>query len=178
MKGNKIIWIFLLIALIIAICGYIYINNIKDKQVSGKIVEYTPQEEIKDEQMRKTMVNLYFYNNEKGELEKEARIIDVAELIENPYSKLVELLIEGPKNENLNNLMPTDLKVNNAEIMNGCVTLNLSIEFLNYTEDQDLKHKMIYSIVNTLTELTEVDSVRFLINGKPNEEFNEEYTRI
>ena len=74
--------------------------------------------------------------------------------------------------------MPEDLEIINTEFTNGCVTIDMSTEFLNYTEDTDLKNKMIYSIVNTLTELTEVDSVKFLINGESNDEFNEEYVRI
>lgn len=124
------------------------------------------------------MVSLYFYNNETGELETEARLIDAIELLENPYTKLVQMLIDGPKSEKLKSLIPEDAKVLKTEIDSGCVTVDMSIEVLNYTEDKDLSNKMIYSIVNTLTELTEVESVRFLINGEENEVLSEEYIRI
>ena len=178
MKGKKIIIIFCVIALIIAGAGFYGINYLKERQASSQIDEYTPQEEISEEQIRKTMVNLYFYNNETGKLETEARIVDAVNLIEDPYSKLIQMLIDGPKSEKLKSLMPDDVKVNKAELIGSCVTIDMSIELLNYTEDQDLKDKMINSIVNTLTELTEVDSVNFLIDGKKNSEFNEEYVRI
>ena len=178
MKGEKLIFIFLILAVMLAVAGYFGINYLKEKQVSSEIEEYIPQEEINDEQMRKTMVNLYFYNNETGELETETRIIDAAELIENPYTKLVQMLIDGPKNERLKSLMPDDVRVIKTELNSGCITLDMSIELLNYTEDKDLKSKMINSIVNTLTELNEVDSVKFLINGEENDEFNEEYVKI
>ena len=39
------------------------------------------------------------------------------------------------------------------------------------------KENMIKSIVNTLTELTEVNKVKILINGQINEEFKDEYVR-
>lgn len=178
MKGDKLILVFLILAATIAITGYCIINYLKEKQASSEIEEYTPQEEISDDQMRKTMVSLYFYNNETGELETEARLIDAVELIENPYTKLVQMLIEGPKSEKLKSLIPDDVKIIKTEFNGGCVTIDLSIELLNYTEDIDLKNKMINSIVNTLTELTEVDSIKFLIDGKQNDEFNEEYVRI
>lgn len=178
MKNSKIILIFLLIAAIILVVGIWIVSYLKDKQASSQIEEYTPQEEITDEQMRETMVSLYFYNNETGELVTEARLIDAVELLENPYYTLVQLLIDGPKNSNLTTLMPEGVEVNSAVIINNCVTLDMSSEFLNYTEDEDLKNKMIYSIVNTLTELTEVESVKFLINGEENSEFNENYVRI
>lgn len=178
MKSDKLIFAFLLMAVLIAIAGFYGIRYLKGKQVSSEIEEYIPQEEITEDQMRKTMVSLYFYNNETGELETEARLVDAVELIENPYTKLAQMLIDGPKSEKLKSLMPEDLEIINTEFTNGCVTIDMSTEFLNYTEDTDLKNKMIYSIVNTLTELTEVDSVKFLINGESNEEFNEEYVRI
>lgn len=178
MKGDKLIYIFLIIAVIIAIAGYFGINYLKEKQVNSEIKEYTPQEEITDEQMRKTMVSLYFYNNETGDLEKETRFVDAIELIENPYTKLVQMLIDGPKNEKLKSIIPDDVRVIKTDCNAGCVTIDMSIEFLNYTEDKDLQNKMINSIVNTLTELTEVDSVSFLINGEQNDIFSEEYVRI
>ena len=40
-------------------------------------------------------------NKETGELMPEGRIIDSKELLGNPYKKLVELLIEQPKNDKL-----------------------------------------------------------------------------
>ena len=177
MKGNRLILMFLLIAAIMLVAGYFGVKYLKDKQVSTNMGEYTPQEEITDEQMRKTMINLYFYNNETGKLETESRLIDAVELIENPYGKLVQMLIDGPKSEKLKSLMPDDVTLISAELVGNCVILDMSTEMLNYTEDTDLKEKMIGSIVNTLTELTEVDSVKFLINGEPNDEFNKEYIR-
>ena len=177
MKGNKLVFIFLLLAIIILIAGYFGIKYLKDRQVSSQIEEYTPQEEITDDQMRKTMVSLYFYNNETGDLDVESRLIDANQLIENPYSKLVQMLIDGPKSDKLKTLMPDDVELYSAEISGYCVTLDMSSGLLNHTEDEDLKDKMINSIVDTLTELTEVESVKFLINGQPNDEFNEEYTR-
>lgn len=178
MKGSKIVIIFCIVALIIGAVGFYSINYLKERQASSQINEYTPQEEISEEQMRKTMVNLYFYNNETGKLETEARLVDAVNLIEDPYSKLIQMLIDGPKSEKLKGLMPDGVKINKAELLGSCVTVDMSIELLNYTEDQDLKDKMIYSMVNTLTELTEVDSVKFLIDGKQNSEFNENYVRI
>jgi spore germination protein GerM len=180
LKNGKIIVIFLIIALIICVFGYLGINYLKDRQVSSniEISEYTPQEEISEDQMRETLVTLYFYNNELGKLVTETRLIDAVNLIENPYSALIQMLIDGPKNDKLSSLMPDNLKVNSTKIEDNCVTIDMSIEFLNNTEDTDLKNKMIYSIVNTLTELTEVDSVQFLIDGKVNDEFPEIYVRI
>ena len=178
MKKDKFIILFLIILVLLIIGGYIIINYLKSRQTNSDIIEIEPQEEISEEQMKKTMVSLYFYNNDNGNLETEARVIDAVELLENPYTKLVQMLIDGPKSEKLKSLLPDDVKVLKTELIGDCVVVDMSIEMLNYTEDKDLKNKMINSIVNTLTELTEVESVKFLINGEKNEEFNEEYVRI
>ena len=61
---------------------------------------------------------------------------------------------------------------------NDCVVLDFSKEILNYSKDnKNAKNNIINSIVNTLTELTEVNKVKILIDGKENNEFNEIYER-
>ena len=55
---------------------------------------------------------------------------------------------------------------------------DFSIDFLNYDmEKENGKNNMVKSIVNTLTELTEVNKIKILIEGNENENFNEVYTR-
>ena len=44
-------------------------------------------------------------------------------------------------------------------------------------EKENGKNNMVKSIVNTLTELTEVNKIKILIEGNENENFNEVYTR-
>ena len=60
----------------------------------------------------------------------EGRIIDSKELLGNPYKKLVELLIEQPKNDKLESAIPNETKVNKAELKNDIVYLDLSKEFI------------------------------------------------
>ena len=56
-----------------------------------------------------------------------------------------------------------------------CVVLDFSSEFLNF--DKENKNILLDSIVNTLTELTEVNKVKILIDGNDNDKFNEIYER-
>lgn len=177
MKGNKIFIIFLVILIIIIVGGYFTIKYLKNKDIQNEIQEYTPQEEINDEQFRQTIVSLYFLNADTNELMPEARLIDVALLIDKPYDTLVQLLIDGPKNDKLSKLIPDGVQICGTEFQGDCVILNLSEEFVNIANDTNLKDKTINSIVNTLTELTEVNSVKFLINGQENENFKESFTR-
>ena len=58
------------------------------------------------------------------------------------------------------------------------MTLDFSSELLNYNkEDSREKENLINSIVDTVTELNEVNKVKILINGHTNDEFKDEYVR-
>lgn len=178
MKNKKIICIFSILLVIILIAGYFGIRYAKEKEAQESTQEYTPEEEITEEQLRQTIVSLYFPDKETGELMPEARLVDIKEIMNNPYEKLVNLLIEGPKNEKATKVIPENTKVLKTYTEGDCVVLDLSKEFLNYSkEDTKQKQNMIDSIVNTLTELTEVNSVKFMIDGQSNKEFKDIYTR-
>lgn len=177
--NKKIIIIFTILLIIILVGGYFIIQYFNNKENKETIVEeYTPQEEITEEQNRQTIVSLYFLDKASKELSPEARLVDIKEIINDPYDKLVNMLIEGPKNEKYKKLIPDNTKLNKTYMENDCVVLDFSKEFLNYSkEDDKAKENVINSIVNTLTELTEVNSVKILIDGEENAEFNEQYIR-
>ena len=185
MKEKKIYIIFIVLAILIAVSSYLGISYMKNKDNNIGLVgeEYTPQEEISEEQMRETVVTLYFANTETKELMPEARRIDAKELLNNPYECIIKLLIEGPKSERMSKLIPEGTVLNNATIDKNCVCVDFSKEFVdNFSGDETLAKNVIYSIVNTLTELIEVESVKFTINGESqklmNLNLNEEYVRI
>lgn len=178
MKNKRIGTIFLVILMIILIGGYVGIQYVKNKNEQTTVEEYTPQEEITEEQARQTIVSLYFLSKETNELNPEARLIDIKEIINNPYEKLINLLIEGPKNDKNKKIMPENTKLNQNYIERDCVVLDFSSEFLNYSKvDENEKENLINCIVNTLTELTEVNQVKILIDGNENKEFDKIYSR-
>ena len=178
MKNKKIIIIFTTCLIVLLIGGYFGIKYVKNKQEETVLEEYVPEEEITEEQYRQTIVSLYFVNKESKEIEPEARLVDIKELINNPYEKLINLLMEGPKNDKLEKIIPEGTKILRVYMENDCLILDMSSEFLNYNkEDEKIKNNIINSIVNTMTELTEVNQVKILIDGNENEEFKEIYKR-
>lgn len=179
MKNKKIVIIFTVILILILLGGYFAIKYAKQKQEKeNKVDEYTPQEEISEEQLRQTIVSLYFPSKETKELIPEARLVDIKEIINDPYDKLVVLLIEGPKSEKEESVIPKETKLLKSYMEDDCVTLDFSQEFLNYDKtNEKTKENMVKSIVNTLTQLTEVNKVKILIEGNQNNEFNETYTK-
>lgn len=173
-KRKKIIVIITLI-LIILLALFIY-NNVSIEKENEEYQDYTPQEEISEEQMRQTKVILYFANSETGELESETKIVDANLLINEPYKEIMNWLIKGPQSSNLKKLIPEGTSMHDIKVEKSCAIINFSNEFLNY-ETEENKLKIINSIVNTLTNLKEIESVKFLINGEENENLSEIYLK-
>ena len=140
--NKKIVVIFTVLLVVILVGGYFIINYFKDKQEETVVEEYIPEEEITEEQNRQTIVSLYFLEKETNELAPEARLVDIKEIMNTPYDKLVNMLIEGPKNEKYMKLIPENTKLNQTYKEKDMVYLDFSSEFLNYNkEDATAKTK-------------------------------------
>jgi len=169
MKNKKIIMysaIILLILFVVGI-GFLMINNNKNNNI---IQEFTPAQEITDEQLRKTNIMLYFYDSTNQKLVAEIRQIDSKELLENPEKKLIEYLIEGPKEGELLKLIPEGTELINLELNNDILFINFSEEF-NLNENIE-KNIIIESILKTVTQLNEVNEIKILIEGEELENIN------
>lgn len=175
MNKKKIIAILTLI-LIILLGVVIYKNITIEKVKEEKYQDYTPQEEISEEQNRQTKVTLYFENISTGELEAEVQLVDANKLINFPEKELMNLLIKGPQSSNLKKLMPDGTALHDIIIKAACAEINLSNEFLEFGDEKN-KLKIINSIVNTLTNLKEINSIKFLINGESNEKLQDIYMK-
>lgn len=170
MKKKIIIFIIIFILIACLIGGYFFIKS----KNNNRIQDIVPEEEISDEQMRQTIVSLYFYNNETKELISEGRLIDARDLLENPYQKLMELLIKGPENQSLSKTIPDGTKINKVELKGDILYVDLSNEFIeNHPGGEEQECASIYSIVDTMTNLTEVNAVKILIDGKENMAFKD-----
>lgn len=171
-KGGKAMqkWIILLIILIIVILGIVIVVNVNIE------TEYTPEMEIEDVELRKTIVSLYFKNNNSGEIEKETRLIDSKELLRDPYNFLIELLLTGPENSNYGKIIPENVKLIGTSFENGCVIINFSKEFEDNIQMEQLD-KAIFSIFKTLTELTEVNSIKIIIDNNEVEGISNEINK-
>ena len=160
-KGGKAMqkWIILVVVCIIVILGGFVIFN------SNIETEYTPEEEIREEELRNTLVSLYFEEKNTKELVKETRLIDSKRLLKNPYEELINMLIEGPQNNNYERIIPENTILLDATLVGNCVVINFSKEFVNEHLDIDKKNNLVNSILKTLSELTEVNTIKIMVEG-------------
>lgn len=168
MNKKIIIAIIVVILIGVGVWYFLFYNKNDETEVN----EIIPEEEISEEQMRQTIVSLYFYNENTKSLVPEGRLIDVKELVDKPYDKLMELLMQGPNNRELSKTIPEGTKVNKIELKGDTLYIDFSKEFVDNHEGGEEK-ATIYSIVNTMTNLTEVNSIKILIDGEENKAFND-----
>lgn len=179
MKKKKIVYIVILILFIILV-GIAIFNNveIKDNQENNIVLEYTPEEEISDKQNRNTIVTLYFVNNKTGEMVPEARSLDAKELLEDPYKKVINFLIDGSEDESLENTIPEGTILNNVSLKGEEIIVDFNETFIN---DDDVKSEIfvnrVYSVVDTLLEFKDISSVKILINGEEVDGLKESFVK-
>ena len=194
-EGFLIVFFLVLLVVILGVVIY-YFNKNKLEETNEIVQEYVPAEEVSDEQLRSTIISLYFVNKDSGEINPEARTININLLLENPYKYLLEQLIEGPKNEKLQKVIPDNTKINNVELKGDILYIDFSHEFIDNAlegkeneskiietivpeisceSSRDLQiFKIIETIVKTVTELNEVNAIKILIDGEENKCFKDE----
>ncbi|MCC8168154.1 MAG: GerMN domain-containing protein [Clostridiales bacterium] len=108
-------------------------------------------------------LTLYFVNSDGTALVKETRTVHYSSNIS--LEKLViDQLTEGPKDSSLKSTLSTDTKLITISVVDGICYVNFddTISSSNTDINEEL---LLYSIVNSLTELSTVDKVQISING-------------
>lgn len=120
-----------------------------------------PGEQINSSQ--KTKLTLYFSNKKGDMLIPETREVHYSSNIS--MEKLVmEQLMEGPRESGLQGTIPTGTKLITITVVDSVCYVNLDEMFLN--QNKEISEQVIlYSIVDSLTELPSVDKVQISING-------------
>ena len=174
MKNKKLLIIFIIIIIVLGMIGYRIYEKLQENKLQNEILEYVPEEEIDIVGLRQTIVSLYFNQKDTNILVPEARSIDVKELTKEPYNTLMNLLLEGPKNEKFEKTIPEGTKINKIELKSNILYLDLSKEFIeNHKGGVEAESSSIYSIVNTLTQLNEVEAIKIQIDGKDDVAFKD-----
>ncbi len=122
------------------------------------------------QQVEHTFV-LYFSNADATKLVPEKRTISVDP--QQPLEKyIIEQLIEGPKEPDHYPTVPTETKLKKVETNTEVCYVDLSSDFVTKHNGGSTGELMtIYSIVNSLTELSHINKVQFYIEGEKQDEF-------
>ena len=125
--------------------------------------EQSNEEEQSEDSNSELTINVYYADGQGEYLIGESRTVS-------PDSKYVDALYELmklPVNENLFRLIPDTTTINSVVVRDGEAAVDMSENFTEDRFDSDtMDILLVYSVVNTLTEFPEVQSVVFYINGQ------------
>lgn len=112
-------------------------------------------------------LRLYFADSAGRYLASEYHTLTLGEDT-SPERYVVEELLRGPNSGELRSPIPAGTELLSCATVDSVCIVNLSEEFLTNRPRTALDERLaIYSIVNSLTALSDVDSVNLLVGGQP-----------
>ncbi|MCL2234855.1 MAG: GerMN domain-containing protein [Defluviitaleaceae bacterium] len=113
-----------------------------------------------------TVIVLYFPDEQMEWLVRELRNITYDPLV-GIESRIVDALIEGPRMSGLSGVLPPETMLHSPVDRSGdIVFVDFTSDFLtNFTGGSTAEEMMIFSIVNSLTEIEENTYVQILVDG-------------
>lgn len=164
-----------------------FVENEPVADASGEIVGAmndssfidNPREDIQT--IQETELTLYFASADGKSLVKEVQIARYNSNV-STEKLIIEHLLESPTSENAQSAIPTDTQLINVSVLDGICVVNFDEGFKNYNYDIS-EEVVIYSIVNSLTELDTIKAVQISVNGETNMVYREkmsleeQYTR-
>ena len=119
----------------------------------------------------KTTVRIYFPDKNGERLVIEDRVIDTQQALS--FEKaIVSELLRGPQSNKLSAAVADGTKLLNIETKDGVCYVNFSNEFKSKSNSGSTATMLsLYSVVNSLCELENVNSVQIFVNGETGVEF-------
>lgn len=162
----------------------IFVDGVEIKNSLGEPIGTISKSNVvknsEDLTQKSISVTLYFADDDAN-LVTERRS---APIIDNSVEKtIVTELLKGPENDKLNATIPQGTRLISVETKENVCFVNFSSEFVTKHSGGSTGEALtVYSIVNSLTELKNVDKVQFLVEGNKIDvykhlEFNEPFER-
>lgn len=111
-------------------------------------------------------VNVYYPNEQGTKLLPSSRKIETGSS-KDKYTAALESLMKGPTEKGQTAIFPKKAKLLSVTLKNGTAVVNFSKELqTNFVGGSTGEEMLVGSIVNTLTEFSEVKNVHILVEGK------------
>ncbi|HHV28768.1 GerMN domain-containing protein [Acetivibrio mesophilus] len=170
--------------LVVVMVGVTNFSNLRGLINNGNNVEPNPTASVTNHQntnpavlpestnpavqnpVEKRTITLYYSNSNADKVVAEKREVEIIK--DTQIERLVfEELQKGPKSEGLYATVPKGTRLLSVSTEGGICTLDLSREFVDNNSVGTAGELMtLYSIINTMTELPNIEKVQFLIEGQ------------
>lgn len=113
---------------------------------------------------------LFFPHKEADKLVEEIRKVN----LENKKLEavVIEELLRGSRNSNLRSVIPNGTRMLSIHLQGSVAYVNFNKALINERMDENEEVLLIYSIVNSLTAIENIEKVQILIEGEKREKYN------
>ncbi len=142
------------------------VEETSDSSEENGSLEENNQTQAEDEQATsegELTIKVYYADQQGEYLVGESRKVSS----ENKYTEALYELMKLPVDSSLIRIIPDTTIINSVKVEGGLASVDLSANFVDdriVSDTADIL--LVYSIVNTLTEFSDVDSVAFYIDGE------------
>ncbi len=156
--------------LVKTVCAYVNVDEIIVRDQMGRISLLLKPEDFLLEnhfnQETDTSFTLYFADPDRRYLIAETREVTLSEN-ESPEIYVLRQLLQGPSGDDLLPVIPENTMLLDVVTEEGTCTVDFSRAFSDERAENDYSNYLtIFSIVNTLTNLENITSVRFFVEGE------------
>lgn len=145
-------------------------NNVVGLMTAESFVE-NPKEQINS--LQEATITLYFSNKNGDGLVTEKRDVHYSSNI-SMEKLIVEQLLKGPEQKDAKSAIPSGTKLVSVSAVDGVCYVNFDEGFTN--QDYEIQEPIvIYSIVNSLSELSTVSKVQISVNGSTKGVYRDSY---
>lgn len=145
-------------------------NNVVGLMTVESFVE-NPKEQINS--LQEATITLYFSNKNGDGLVTEKRDVHYSSNI-SMEKLIVEQLLKGPEKKDAKSAIPSGTKLVSVSAVDGICYVNFDEGFTN--QDYEIQEPIvIYSIVNSLSELSTVSKVQISVNGSTKGVYRDSY---
>lgn len=120
-----------------------------------------------------TRITLYFPNVNEKFLSREERVVNVDN--ENIVNVVVRELLKGTKQNYLKSFIPNGTELSSIARRNNIVYINLTNNITDHNYDEKKEALLLYSIVNSLAALDDIEKVQIYIQGEKRDVFGKYY---
>lgn len=160
-------------------CVTFYVGNSQLTDAQGKLIGALNADSFMENpgaqinSIQNTTLTLYFSNKAGDGLVAETREVHYSSNM-SLEKLIVDQLLKGPDTEGLKSAIPVGTKMVSVSLVDGTCYVNLDSNFKH--QDYTVKEPIvIYSIVNSLSELSTINSVQISINGDTSGVYRDSY---
>lgn len=160
-------------------CVTFYVGNSQLTDAQGKLIGALNADSFMENpgaqinSIQNTTLTLYFSNKAGDGLVAETREVHYSSNM-SLEKLIVDQLLKGPDTEGLKSAIPAGTKMVSVSLVDGTCYVNLDSNFKH--QDYTVKEPIvIYSIVNSLSELSTINSVQISINGDTSGVYRDSY---